>query len=502
MELFRLFGSIVLDNQDAIKSLKEADKKAAESTKELQKLKDGAAKVGKAFAVGALAVGTALTTMAVKASQTTDRVDKLSQKMGLSRKGFQEWSYVLGQNGISIDSMQGGMNKLNNTLDDLRNGNQSAAATFQRLGLSMDSLKGKSQEEVFSLVIDRLQGVEDQSARAAIANDLLGKSASELAPMLNAGADSARLLKERAHELGIVMSDESIDAGVKLGDTMDDVKQSFGAIITQIGVEFMPVLQRVFDWVLEHMPMIKDIAASAFKFMGDTISWVTDNVNWLIPVLTGLVGIFGAMKIIGIVSGLMASYAKITAGANGIMAIFNAIMAANPAVLVALGIGVLIAAIVALVMNFDKVKAAAVALWGTIKDVFGKMGDWISGVFDGIRKALKLPKLEIKGKFSLLPPSVPKFNVNWNAEGGIFSKPTIFNTSAGLQGVGEAGPEAIMPLSKLDSMLGLNHSDDILERIEKLLNKIASQNRDVYLDRDKVGEFVDGRLYKGLRGSM
>lgn len=57
-----------------------------------------------------------------------------------------------------------------------------------------------------------------------------------------------------------------------------------------------------------------------------------------------------------------------------------------------------------------------------------------------------------------LKEGVPKLSVNWNAEGGIFDEPTIFNTSKGLQGVGEAGPEAIMPLSKLESMLNLEKS--------------------------------------------
>ena len=45
--------------------------------------------------------------------------------------------------------------------------------------------------------------------------------------------------------------------------------------------------------------------------------------------------------------------------------------------------------------------------------------------------------------------NVPKFSVSWNAVGGIFDRPTIFHTSAGMQGVGEAGPEAILPLDTL-----------------------------------------------------
>lgn len=55
--------------------------------------------------------------------------------------------------------------------------------------------------------------------------------------------------------------------------------------------------------------------------------------------------------------------------------------------------------------------------------------------------------------------SIPKFSVSWNALGGIFDRPTIFNTPSGMQGVGEAGPEAILPLDTLWS-----HMQDIVSQ--------------------------------------
>jgi len=457
--------------------------------------------VGKAVAVGLGAAVTAAAGLAVKSAEATDRIDKMSQKLGLSRKGFQEWDYILGQNGISIDSMQGGMNKLNNVMDDFRNGNKTATDAMDRLGISMEAIDGKSQEEVFSMVINQLQGMENESERAAIANDLLGRSASELAPMLNAGADSAEQLKARAHELGLVLDDETINAGVIFGDTLDDMKKSMGTMVTQIGAEVMPIFQRMLDWILEHMPTIKEIASNVFEAIGNTIQWLSDNANWLIPILAGVLGGFVALKMIGVVTALVAGFNAIMAAAAAAGGLFNLVMLANPMTWVVLGIVALIAAITALVMNFDKVKAAATSLWNVVKDVFGKMRDWVTNVFDSIKKAIKLPKLEITGKFSLLPPSVPKFNVKWNADGGIFSKPTIFDTSAGFQGVGEAGPEAIAPISKLQDMLDWNKNEidevKLAKAIKKELDGFA-----VVLNGQRVGEFVDTRIYKGLKGAI
>ncbi|WP_018664622.1 phage tail tape measure protein [Heyndrickxia acidiproducens] len=83
----------------------------------------------------------------------------------------------------------------------------------------------------------------------------------------------------------------------------------------------------------------------------------------------------------------------------------------------------------------------------------------IKGFFSGLH--LKIPKISlppmphfnISGKFSLKPPSVPKISVDWRAKGAIFTEPTIFGVNNGrLQGAGEAGPEAALPLN--DETLG------------------------------------------------
>ncbi|WP_431030056.1 hypothetical protein [Lysinibacillus sp. LZ02] len=85
--------------------------------------------------------------------------------------------------------------------------------------------------------------------------------------------------------------------------------------------------------------------------------------------------------------------------------------------------------------------------------------DDIKGFFSNLSlkipdiKLPKLPKFKLTGEFSLNPPSVPKLSVTWNAKGAIFTKPTVFNSpNYGLQGFGEAGPEAAIPLT--DSVLG------------------------------------------------
>ena len=76
----------------------------------------------------------------------------------------------------------------------------------------------------------------------------------------------------------------------------------------------------------------------------------------------------------------------------------------------------------------------------------------IKGFFSNLRlpeikiPKIKLPHFKLKGEFSLMPPSVPKLNVDWYASGGIFNRPSVI-------GVGEAGAEAVIPIDRLDELM-------------------------------------------------
>lgn len=271
IDLGALKIGIKVDKDSAISDLNSVSG-VAESTQSKfagfgKKLKTGAMVGGTAI----VAATGALAGMANKASDSTDRIDKMSQKMGLSRDAFQEWDYVMSQNGVSIDSVGAGMKTLTNQFDDLGKGSKNATEAFGELGLKYEDLEGKSQEEIFEMTIKGLQGMEDETKRAAIANDLLGRSGQELAPLLNAGAESTEELKKRAHELGMVLNDDAIDAGVKFQDTMDDLKRSFGAAVTQIGVQVMPMFQNFADWVLDNMPQIQAFFKKAFDVIGTVV---------------------------------------------------------------------------------------------------------------------------------------------------------------------------------------------------------------------------------------
>ena len=61
---------------------------------------------------------------------------------------------------------------------------------------------------------------------------------------------------------------------------------------------------------------------------------------------------------------------------------------------------------------------------------------------------LKMPSISISGKFSINPPSVPKFSISWHKLGMVAEGPALFGYNGGLHGLGEDGAEAIVPLEK------------------------------------------------------
>ena len=261
--IFSLFGEVLIDNTNANKSIDDTTKKAENSGSKVgsafSSIAKGAVAVGTAVVTGAAAVGTAAYKMASDTASAADNIDKMSQKIGISTTAYQEWDYVMSQNGMSVDKLQTGIKTLTSKMDAARNGTASASEVFEQLGISVTNADGslRSQEEVFEETIAALQGMENETERAQLATELFGKAGVEMAPLLNQTAESTEELKNKAHELGMIMSDETIKAGVTFTDTMDTLKRSFGGIANSLGGVVLPIVQSVLDLILEKMPEIQ-----------------------------------------------------------------------------------------------------------------------------------------------------------------------------------------------------------------------------------------------------
>lgn len=216
------------------------------------KLGKAAGGVGKAaaaaFSVGATAVAGVTTAIVNGAKETAaygDNIDKLSQKIGISAEAFQEWDYVFSQNGTDIGILETGMKTLASAVADAGNGSKSAIEKFDALGLSFEDLGKMSQEDMFGAVLAQLQEMPEGAERTALAADLLGKSAMELGPLLNQTAEDTQALKDQAHDLGMIMSDEAVKDSAAFTDSMDNLQRAIGGAKNALSDEFLPGLTEV-----------------------------------------------------------------------------------------------------------------------------------------------------------------------------------------------------------------------------------------------------------------
>lgn len=107
--------------------------------------------------------------------------------------------------------------------------------------------------------------------------------------------------------------------------------------------------------------------------------------------------------------------------------------------------------------TFNKAKEAITKPIEAAKNKVKSVVDAIKGFFNGMKLKfpnIKLPHFKISGSFSLNPPSVPKLKIDWYKDGGIMMRPTIFGMNGNrLMGGGEAGPEAILPIDRLQGYI-------------------------------------------------
>ena len=264
-------------------------------------LKSGISAVGSVVsAVGgaAQAAGQEIFDLAQNCAAAGDKIDKQSQALGLSREAYQEWDYILSQNGTSIDSMGTALKTLNGVVDDAGTGSASAAEKLARVGLSLEDIEGKSREEVFEMVITGLQGIEDESQKAAIANDLLGKASVNMAALLNGSAEGVEALKENAHNMGIILEDEAVNASVAFTDSMDNLTRSFGTFKNKVGAEFLPGITGITDGLTDLMSgnyeegieSIKSGISGIVESLGTTLQKGVEIVGDLLPTLLPALG--------------------------------------------------------------------------------------------------------------------------------------------------------------------------------------------------------------------
>lgn len=468
----------------------ETDKAILKVASGADKVADATGKMSKATAGLSKAAGGALVGLAglgVKAAKDADELNTLSKQTGLSTEELQKMQYASDLIDVNVDDITSAFTRMKKQLD-------SGEEKFEAIGVHTKDMNGnlRDSETVFYETIQALGQIENETERDVQAMEIFGKSADELAGLIDDGGEAFRRLGDEAKANGNIISQEELDKANELNDTLDKLKAEMGSSLAQVGVSIAQALAPVIEALV---PMLQKVA---------------DFIKELNPETIKIVAII--LAIVAALSPLLGLISAVAAAVPTIIAVVGALF--SPLGVVIALVGAIIAVGVLVIKHWDDIKAKMAELgeslaqgWENIKqkssDALDKMKATASEKWEGIKSTfkqgieniknwwnnmkfsipkMKLPHFKVSGSLDLLniPPKIPSVSIDWYKkaydDAYLLNSPTIFGSAGGrLLGGGEGnGSEAVVGTDKLMSMIS---------------DVIGTMNVNVVLEGDANGVF-------------
>lgn len=405
----------------------------------------------------AAGLGAAMLGNAVNAAKNADEINTLAKQYGVSTDEIQKMNYAQDLLDVSTEAMLGSIQKVTKAMAGENNALQTLNIRTKNADGSM-----RSATDVWYEALEALSQVENETERDQLAMELFGKSAAELAGIVDDGGAALKALGQEAEESGSILSGDALDAANEFNDGMDRLKARASSAFLEAGAALAEAL----------LPALEKLITT----VSSVLQWFANLDGTTQTVILTVLGLVAAI--------------------SPLMSILSAL--SSPIGLVIAGLTALVAAGVAVYQNWDVIKEKATEIWGNIRDFVGGVWDGLktkaTEVWEGVKNAIITPieeawekvkevvqgikdffagiKIELPhinlphfnvsaGKF---PWGIggegepPKFSVDWYAKamnnGMILDQPTIFGAQGNtLLGGGEAGREAIIGVNSLEQII-------------------------------------------------
>lgn len=478
---------------DYVKDSKKLSREIGESVTESSRLLSATKKMGLEVENASVSFGIFSKQIVANTDATKKNklvVDDLNNKIQKTRLEIAETSAEIKKNGDKSGELKNKLDGLNITLSGLTEKLKEANTPFQKLGINTVTATGaqKDFKTLLFEVADKFKAMPDGIDKTALSMELFGRQGKEMIKFLNLGSQGISKLEQEADKLGLTLTPKTIDKVQKYIESQKLLKENTDALKIAIGETTTPVLTKFNDTLAS---TIEKLNKSDTPFKG---------------IITNVLA-FG-----GYIGG--GFIAILAAGGSAAQLFGFTVSAAISAI-----VGLIIAAvaiwtynIVKIIQNFDALKEAFVlglghiwrnlVQWGTdvinlFVSVTNSIGNTIINAFKGLGNLIVAPWRwafnEIArlwnntvGKLSFHAPSwVPGIGgKGWDvpdiptlAQGGVVTKPT-------LAVIGEAGPEAVVPLNRAGGIqpnivvnIGMYAGTEIEKRkIAKELMRVYNQS--------------------------
>ena len=265
MDVLTLRGVLTLDKSEYDRGLETAEQGARSFGGRFSKAAKVGAAAAAALGVAAGYAGKKIVDGAKQVAEYGDKVDKMSQKIGISAEAYQKWDYVMQRAGGNVDQLKMGMK----TLSQQAEKNSDA---FQKLGISQEEVKNLNQEQLFERTIKGLSDMEAGTERTALASQLLGRAGADMGPLLNQGSKAIEEQMEIAEKYGMVMPDATVKASAAFEDSMTTMQMTAQGLKNRLLGEFLPAMTQVTDGIAKlftgDMSGLDDVIAGIEGFIG------------------------------------------------------------------------------------------------------------------------------------------------------------------------------------------------------------------------------------------
>lgn len=379
-----------------------------------------------AFGVEADGAGDVLDILNRAAQETGVDVTKLSGDLTTNASALREM-------GFGINTATGflaGLNK--NGLDS------STVLTGMKKALQNATKNGESMSQALDRMQKSILNAKSDTEAMSIATELFGAKA---APTMVSAIREGRISFD---ELSNSVTDWGNSVDNTFEETLDPI-DGFKTAMNELKLVGM-------DLVEAAAPLIKQVA-EALKNLFNNL-----RERWEALDPAAQETILRLAAIAAAVGPVLAVGGKLISGIGSLMTL--APLLTNPITLIIAGVAALVAAIVALWNKSEAFRNFFKNLWDNVAGFVGNAVEKIKRFFSFQWQLPKipLPHFKIEGSFSIAPPRVPRLSIDWYKkameDGMILTSPTIFGAANGkLLGGGEAGPEAVIGVDSLRSMV-------------------------------------------------